>query len=86
MKNQVYLIIGIIVNNISWAFVCNGYYQQKAIAGIKNGFPFVWHPTLAYYIAVIPAIIGIAFIVYAFKHKEGVKKNGHTRIQKTHRK
>lgn len=89
MKNQLYLVIGIIVNNVGWAFVCNGYYQQKMISGITEGFPFVWHPSLVYYIAIIPAIIGIGFIVHACRDKiepKKKKKNEHTRVQKANRK
>ena len=68
MANQLYLIIGIIISNTSWAFVCNGWYKQKMLAGIENGIPFVWDTSLVYYVAIIPAIIGIVFIIQAYKN------------------
>lgn len=78
MENKIYLIWGIIINNVSWAFVCNGYYRQKMACGFRDGFPFVWDYTLAYYIAIIPAIVGIVFIIHAFNNKN--KKS----LQKCH--
>lgn len=68
MANQVYLIIGIIISNTSWALICNGWYKQKMLAGIENGIPFVWDASLVYYVAIIPAIIGIIFIIKAYKN------------------
>lgn len=76
MLKKIFCVLGIIINNVSLGYIINGITEQKVLS---NNGEIVLDSSLIYFVAIIPYLIGIGFILYGCFNFKKKRKRGRPR-------